>query len=293
MGRVYVATELHDGIVTGNQAFATIKYNSDGSQLWERVYGYLNYNAPAAVAVDGTGSVYVTGWSCAFIDSAGCVDFNAATVKYDTNGNRLWVVRDTNLGYAAAIAVDTVGNVHVTGSSGSTAPNNTTIKYDANGSTRWIAVGPGGGAAIALDTSGNVYTTGPYTGLDGISRYATAKYNSNGSSMWTALYAGGANPDWGTVSTNVGIDSAGNSYVTGTVCTVTSGDPCNTIDYVTLKYDTNGSQLWLARQKTVFGGGSGAWPALAVHSGNPHITGPSWTSNGGDSDYLTVKYTPP
>jgi len=80
-------------------------YNSDAN---------LNDYA-AALAIDNFGNVYVTGMS-----DGNETYWDYATVKYDSNGNQMWVRRfhnpQENYGYEAAtdIAVDQTGNVYVT-----------------------------------------------------------------------------------------------------------------------------------------------------------------------------------
>src|SRR5436853_7156929 len=68
---------------------------------------------PYACKVDTIGNVYVAGYSLRSFDN-----FDYATVKYDANGNQLWVARyngpaDGN-DYADALAIDSAGNVYVT-----------------------------------------------------------------------------------------------------------------------------------------------------------------------------------
>ncbi|GAF95336.1 unnamed protein product, partial [marine sediment metagenome] len=85
-GNVYVTGESY--VSTRYYDYATLKYDADGNELWA-----ARYNGPEdqsdianAVAVDGSGNVYVTGYaSC----SGGSVDY--ATIKYDPNGDTLWV----------------------------------------------------------------------------------------------------------------------------------------------------------------------------------------------------------
>ena len=73
------------------------------------------------------------------------------------------------------------------------------------------------------------------------------------------------------------MDDAGNVYVTG-------GDSSG--DYVTVKYDAIGSELWVAR----FTSGARVPSGMALDiAGNVYVTG-SYIVPGGDSDSLIVKY---
>lgn len=137
-GNVYVSgvTGYSDGGSTKND-YATIKYAPDGNQLWVARYNASQKSYPvpgpdslAVLAIDDSGNIYLAGNS---YDSV--TGFNWATIKYDPNGNQLWV---TNyIGPANRtdeiydLAVDDSGNVYVTGWS-SNSPSTcdyATIKY--------------------------------------------------------------------------------------------------------------------------------------------------------------------
>src|SRR5260370_5005559 len=87
-GNVYVTGESL-GVGTALD-FATVKYDSDGNQLWVARYDgpASGYDTANAVARDANGNVYVTGPSFGV-----GTDTDSATVKYDSNGNQLWVAR--------------------------------------------------------------------------------------------------------------------------------------------------------------------------------------------------------
>ncbi len=83
---------------------------------------------------------------------------------------------------ATAIAVDTSGNVYVTGYSTGTGWDYATVKYLANGDSAWAMRYNGPGNAddspngIAVDDSGNVYVTGRSDGDGSGWDYCTIKY---------------------------------------------------------------------------------------------------------------------
>jgi len=218
--------------------YATIKYDSSGNELWEK-----RYNGPGnsideafAIALDNSGNVYVTGLSY-----GSGTDYDYATVKYDPDGNQLWVQRYNGPGYyddlALAIALDGSGNVYVTGYSwgSGTSGDYATVKYEPDGNQLWVQRynGPGNGwdkaLAIALDSSNNVYVTGESRGSVTSSDYATVKYDPDGNQLWVQRYNGPVN-DWDQAYA-IALDSSGNVYVTG--LSVGSGTD---YDYATIKY---------------------------------------------------------
>ncbi len=282
-GNVYV-TGYSYGAGT-DYDYATIKYDTNGNQLWVARYnGPGNYDDRSrALAVDAAGNVYVTGNSY----STGTY-YDYATIKYDSNGNQLWVAYGYD--FAKALAVDAAGNVYVTGWSrdaGNGYHDYATIKYDSNGNQLWVARynGPGNyhddAYALAVDAAGNVYVTGYSNGVGNNVDYATIKYGSSGNQLWVARYNGPGNGD--DTAEALAIDAAGNVYVTGQ-----SYGAGTNFDYATIKYDSNGNQLWVARYNGP-GGHQDIAKALAVDaSGNVYVTGKS--IGAGNYHYATVKY---
>jgi uncharacterized delta-60 repeat protein len=251
-----------------------------------------NYDDEArSIALDRDGNVYVTGCS------RGSETYNDyATIKYNNDGEEIWCARYNNFGgsddRAYAIAVDSSGNVYVTGSSigNGTNADCATIKYNNDGVEQWVTRynSPANYDdycnSIVLDEAGNVYVTGISWSGPGIhtSDYLTIKYNNDGVEQWVALYNGPGNEDDGAAA--ISIDETGNVYVTG----CSKGDGTN-YDYATIKYNNDGVEQWIAR----YNGGSWSYDkAVAIsidETGNVYVTG---CSNGGDAylDYLTIKY---
>jgi hypothetical protein len=270
---------------------ATIKYDDKGKRLWVTRYnGPANgYDMAYDMALDFSGNVYITGWS----QGVGS-DADYLTIKYDSNGNQIWVARyngpASGEDKASALAIDGSGNVYVTGASegNGTAADYTTVKYDALGNLLWVARynGPANGedmaSGIAIDSSYNIYITGSSVGNNTDADYATVKYNSSGSQIWVARYNGPANGEDG--ASAIAWASPGYIYVTGS-----SEGNNSDADYATVKYDSSGSQIWAARYNGPANGEDRASAIVLDSSGNIYVTGWS-TGERLRYDYATVKY---
>lgn len=290
-GNVYV-TGYSKGIGT-NKDYVTIKYDCNGFQKW-----VVRYNGPAnsydeayAIDVDLTGNVNVTGGSVGI-----GTYFDYATIIYGIDGTELWVQRYNGPGNlsdkANALAIDDSGNVFVTGySDGSgTEPDCCTIKYDSAGEEIWIARynGPANdwdeAEAIAISPSGNIYITGFSWGIASNYDYVTIKYNPAGVEQWVQRYDGTYH---GIDRANdLTIDTLENVYLTGVSQTIESGD------YVTIKYDSAGTEQWIAIYDSPSGGLDAAKAIALDESGNVYVTGrievPGPIST---DDYATIMYS--
>jgi uncharacterized delta-60 repeat protein len=282
-GNVYMMGSTWNGT---SYDYATIKYNTAGTQKWIKTYnGPENGNDEArALAVDGSGNVYVTGYSNGSVMGA-----DYATVKYDSTGTQEWVATvGSGKGeddYPVALAVDGASNVYVTGVRGE---NFYTIKYNSVGAKKWAASYNGpenftdAPVALGLNAAGDVYVAGSSYGLGAYSDYAIVKYTNLGVERWVARHDEPSPAH--DIATAMVIDGVGNIYVTGSAGFLGSSQ-----DFLTIKYDAAGVQKWVARYN---GPGNGEdWArALAVDAaGNVYVTGYSWnkvTLN----DFVTIKY---
>ncbi len=136
-GNVYVTGKSADNTWLSHD-YATVKYYSNGDTAWARRYSYPqgHYFEDQAwdLGIDVSGNVYVTGISYASTGEP-YVSYDYATLKYNPNGDCIWVRRYNGSGndfdLCFAMAVDASGNVCVTGQSwgGSTNFDYATIKY--------------------------------------------------------------------------------------------------------------------------------------------------------------------
>ncbi len=285
-GNIYVTGESYDP--TPGRDFVTVKYNNSGVEQWVRRYngpGNLA-DTPVALRADGAGNVYISGKS-----TESGTDMDDATVKYSTAGVELWVTRYDGPGnsndYAAAMTIDAAGNVYVTGKSliSDSDFDFTTIKYAPDGTVLWanrhkgIVDGEDYATAICVDSEGNVYVTGVTESTDTGFDYLTIKYNVSGSEQWAVRYNGPDNSS--DEAEAIGVDGFGNIYVTGTSRYTDTG-----FDVVTIKYNPNSNQQWLARYS---GNGTATDIAkdIAVDRlGNVYVCG----TTGSPSNFLTIKY---
>jgi len=169
------------------------KLNAAGSALVYSTFlgGNLGANS-SGIAVDTFGSAYVTGTSHA-------PDFPTTVGAFDTTHN-----------FSADVFV---------------------TKFNATGSALVYSTFLGGsisdtGGSIAVDASGSAYVTGDTTSLDfpttigafdttfngGFSDVYVTKFNPAGSALVYSTYLGGGGQE---NSQDIGVDTAGNAYLTG------------------------------------------------------------------------------
>lgn len=166
-------------------AFLTIKYSPEGQQIWARWRsGDGNVDKPRALAVDEQGNVYVTGPDAYFEPGFLGNYCYFLTIKYGPDGQLLWErsYNGQSMAYPEAMALDSEGNIYITGSSWGDGFDSVcaTIKYNPEGQILWEEWNELGNwgipSAIALDGWGNVYVSGtaerPATGSD----YFTIRY---------------------------------------------------------------------------------------------------------------------
>jgi subtilisin-like proprotein convertase family protein len=205
--------------------------------------------------------------------------------------------------FVSDIAVDALGNVYVTGYSLDSITGQTdkidyaTVKYNSSGIQEWASTynGPADmmdfAHSIGIDANGNVYVTGGSMGTDTTEEWATVKYNAFGVQLWVQSWHGLPGSGHNRAIDMV-VDAFGNAYVTGYGETTTLDD----IDYVTIKYNTDGVQEWISTYTKIpnYPSGSDVATSIAMdNNGNIFVTGSSYdTVTRGQWDIATVKYNP-
>ena len=198
----------------GSDDILIAKYDTDGNIQLEFSLGDSSPNYVEAIAVDGSGNIYVTG-------STSYGGYYMYTTKLNSSGAHQWTRRigSGNEG-GKGISIDSSGNVYVTGKtrrSGATDDELWLVKYDSSGNLL-SQVTLGGttndekGNGIAIDSSDNVYVVGTTrsTGSGGYD-YLIVKYNSSDQIEWQRTL-GGSSSDQGQ---DIVVDNSGHIYVIG------------------------------------------------------------------------------
>jgi hypothetical protein len=189
-GSVYVAGTTADNGVDA----ALLKFDANGTLLWERSWGGVETDSAGGVAVSADGSVYIAGRTTSFpTGSAGTF-----VVKFDPSGNVVWQrVWDGTAG-AEALTVAPDGSVYAAGSivrpgSGFAEFDILTLKITPAGSLVWArtyaageVIDARGGMAAASD--GSVYLAGAIQaagggGIVGIAALIV-KFDANGNLLF-------------------------------------------------------------------------------------------------------------
>lgn len=227
-------------VILGSEAVSQV---TTGWQ-WVKSSGGTGRDEAELPTVDPLGNVIICGkfsdtvwFGTNFLVSSGGLDMYIA--KYDVAGNFVWARKASNTldAEGLSIAADLNGNIAVTGFYKGTfnfdtlqLPGTTAKEsffaavYNPTGSLIWAQYANGGnirGKGIEFDTWGNVLVTGHYEDSAqfgssvlysaGLQNAFLVKYNPSGQLQW-ATYGGGVYNAW---ASSVGVDSQGNSYITG------------------------------------------------------------------------------
>ncbi len=199
------------------------------------------------------------------------------------------------------VAVDAQGNTYVAATSGSANGGDTDItliKYSPAGEQLWSAsyVGEGNykdwASDVKTDAAGNVYVVGTsWAAAFPGSEYdiVTLKYNASGQRQWARVY-NGPTGHWDRAYA-LAIDAAGNAVVAGSSQGSVSGPLFD--EFITVKYDPAGTQLWANRYSTQQIGDD-AYSLAVDAANNVYVSGTGYakTNNQTSRDIVTVKYDP-
>jgi hypothetical protein len=178
----------------GEHDIFVLKLDADGNFVWAQTLGGAKFDEGHAVAVDESGNVFVAGHFEGTVDfdpGDGVVEYTSFytpdmfAVKLDSDGNFLWAKTLAVFGRIYKIAVNTMGNVHITGDYTKSTdfdpgPDIVDVQFlssysrfvlslDSEGNFLWLNAPYSShwesSRDLALDANGNVYTTGFFDSL--------------------------------------------------------------------------------------------------------------------------------
>ncbi len=195
-----------------------------------------------------------------------------------------------SLDYGRALKLDRYGNAYICGtvSNTGTGKDIAVIKYDGGGGQTWAAVyngddnGDDWGYGLVIDDSGNAYATGSVATANSGKDIITVKFDASGNFKWAKQYNGPGNLD--DQANHIAADPQGNIIITG----ISKGDT-TADDYVTIKYNPGGTQLWVKRYNGPANAVDDARTITADKDANVYVSGGS-TGIGTGYDFTTVKY---
>jgi len=297
-GNIFVGGYVKNSNVSNDYLIA--KYNQNGDSLWTKTYDYISSSDKAvALALDAAGNVYLTGRS----DSDPTLNSNddALTVKWNTNGVFQWATRYNGLGnssdLAKSIKIGSSGNIYISGKTFNGVNSDyLLVKYNSTGTQQWVRTFDGNGEddaiAMAIDNNENLYLTGSSRNiLSTDTNIVTLKYNSVGALQWSKTYDGNAHGV--DIGKSIAVDANGNVIVGGSTDTDSLWSTIND-DYITLKYDANGTLLWSQTYNDTLNSNDEVNEVGVDSQNNIYVTGQSDNVGLGllNYDFVNIKYSP-
>ena len=221
---------LDNVFVTGNTNasvspdFATIKYNSAGTQQWVSFYNDSNDYA-VSITADNLGNVYVTGTSI-YYDSYTTV---CVTLKYNSSGAQQWVKLYTTIpgssNYPIKVLTDAPGNTYVALESYDDLTGNdiAVLKYNSAGTQQWISKYNYTGTSndntsdMTIDASGNIYISGNTFNYSNLNTYMTTVKFSQSAVSSLQLQFNGYIQGFYNSATNTMVSDTATVYLRSTV----------------------------------------------------------------------------
>lgn len=275
----------------GAMALATVA-RAQLTPAWSDVYDGATHGYEYSLdsEIDSAGNLYVVGSTEVEIEP-GVRAPAFLTIKYSTNGARLWVRTLTPAGgdgQATRVALDAQQRPVIAGNSGFSGQQ--VVKYDAEGNALWSGVylpslsSLAAPAGLGVDTGGNVYLLCPDSAAaDGL---ALARWDAGGQFLGATVFdhAGlGASPGGLTVNR-----ATGECYVAGSA-TSADGHP----DFAVMKFSAAGQHLWTRIMPSVAAAGSSKANAVAIDpQGNIIAAGSLDFASGITANVGVMKLTP-
>ncbi|MEO6040039.1 MAG: hypothetical protein ABIQ93_16620, partial [Saprospiraceae bacterium] len=289
-------SDQQSGPLSNDVAYTLKVRESDGVTLWVK-----KYDADSAanrsergviVRAPDANQTYVAG------RSFNGLDYDVFLLKYDGNGNQLWV-QSWSAGTAndepVDMALDQTGSIFVLANTAALATDNlhdmALLKYDPSGNLLWSAQynSPANGndeaLALAVDDQGDIVVTGKVEGPPGYG-IELLKYANDSSLIWEKTLSLPGSTDQ--VPDALALRPNGQIYLAGHVNAGTTAIP--NLNLLALVLDNNGNVLWSDTYDGPEINGSDI-PNTLLLDGNDFYLGGSSVLPGQQRDMLVIKYS--
>jgi uncharacterized delta-60 repeat protein len=259
-----------------------VKYDPEGSVLWDRTLGGTSTDEFYRIAIDSSDNIIAAGRE-ASVDAGG---YDMFIAKYNSSGSIQWQRRlgGTGNDYFYGVGVDSSDNIYVSGytaSDGAGGEDALIAKYNSSGTLQWQRTlgdsGTNRSWDLAVDSSDDIIICGqtgsPFSGL-------LAKYNSSGTLQWSRSMGGSGSES----ILQIAVDSSDNIIFSGTTTTDGVGGSSNLVG----KCNSSGVVQW---KKTLGGTATDNVSGVAVDSNdNIIINGITQSDGGGSYAWIIAKY---
>ncbi len=272
------------------------RYDGSGNQMWIRQLGTSLDDGPRGAAPDGSGGVYVSGYTQGSLGGPFAGQYDAWVARYDAAGNQLWIRQLGSFGFESsfAAAADGSGGVYLSGGTDGILGGPALgymdawlARYDSAGNLMWLRQfgtdQPDFANAAAMDGAGGVHVGGStYGDLGGPNAGADdawlARYDSAGNQLWARQLGTSAND----TAFGASLDGAGGVHISGQTAGSLAGPFAGgPTDAWFARYDSAGNKFWVRQLGT--SGTDFANAAAPDGSGGVLVAGGTGGSLGGQS----------
>jgi len=264
---VYIAGETTGalgGPVIGLSDGWLARFDGSGNRLWALQIGTTNFDGITGIAPDGSGGVYIVGYTRGSLAATNAGDTDVFIARYDASKTQLWIRQFGTPGAdeAWAMTPDSVGGVFFGGlTSGNLGAVHAgsgdawVARYDASGTRTWIrqygSMEHDRTRALASDGAGGVFVAGSTQGsllspTKGGEDIFLIRVNEFGSSVWSSQIGttGGEHP------ISVCLDGMDGLLMTGGAYGNFGGPSIGDYDVFMANFDSAGTQKWVQKLGT-------------------------------------------
>ncbi|MBI5657034.1 MAG: SBBP repeat-containing protein, partial [Geobacter sp.] len=272
-----------------NDDIYVIKYLNNGTRSWAATpYDGGSNDYPSAVAFDSSGNIFLTGYT-----KVGLY-YNYFTRKYNgSTGAVIWtdVFNGAGTGddFSRSLAVDSSGNVYVTGSSVTASGNEDfyTIKYNgATGARTWersyngAANGVDEAISVKVDpVNGQAVVAGTALTSSGNNDFHVIRYDTDGNVLWQRTVDRPSSNDFVAAAA---MDRSGNIHIAGYT------DGGSNTDVLSVWYNAEGVFSGGMTYNGAANGNDEASSITVNNMGEAFIGGHTINASG-NSDYIVLK----